>query len=290
MWKLAAAFGCGALLAGLLAWWLSLRWARRRHRKEKELLRRTRRAEKLAELGALTSGLAHEIRNPLSTIKMNLQLLAEDITRRQRSAAPPAADEAGDETGQMYRRDLRKIELLTREADRLADTLNDFLRYAGKLELHPVRCNLNELLDELLDFYEPQALNQHIRMRRDWGREPLWCRLDVDLIKQAILNLFINATQAMAGGGELIVRGGRADRQVRIEIIDTGPGMTPQIQERIFEAYFTTKTGGSGLGLPICRRIVEEHDGRIELHSEPGKGSSFTIWLPRLEGPDDRPS
>ena len=117
-------------------------------------------------------------------------------------------------------------------------------------------------------------------MRRNLSGEPVLCQADADLLKQAFLNLFINATQAMEKGGELIVRSYIRDGQARVEIIDTGPGIAPEVQGRVFEAYFTTKSGGTGLGLATCRRIVEEHEGHIDLYSEVGKGSNFTVVLP----------
>jgi signal transduction histidine kinase len=152
-------FLLGVLLAGLIAWRVSLRWACRQAGKERELIRRTRSAEKLAELGALASHLAHEIRNPLSIVKVNLQLLSEDISYMIKSAknSEDAHSMANLELCQKLNRHLRKIETITKETDRLSDTLNDFLRYAGKMELHRGRHNVNEILDDLIDFYEPQA-------------------------------------------------------------------------------------------------------------------------------------
>lgn len=278
-------FIVGASAASLLAWQLSLRWSRRQHRKEQLLVKRTQRVEKLAELGALTSGLAHEIRNPLSTIKMNLQLLAEDISRLQKESknSSSAMTETLDNPEQVLQRYLRKIEIVTGEADRLGETLNDFLRYAGKLELHPVRCDVNELLDDLIDFYTPQALSKGVQVRKSLAPGPLVCKVDADLLKQAILNLLLNATQAMDGQDELIIRTESRQRQAKIDIIDTGPGIAPEEQEKIFEAYYTTKRGGTGLGLPTCRRIIEAHGGHIELVSEKDKGSNFTICLPLIE-------
>ena len=275
----------GASAASLLAWQLSVRWAHRQRRKEQRLEKRTQRIEKLAELGVLTSGLAHEIRNPLSTIKMNLQLLAEDISRQQkeRKDSSEGMSERLDAPEQVLQRYLRKIEIVTGEADRLGETLSDFLRYAGKLELHPARCDVNELVDDLIDFYTPQALNKGVQVRQSLSSGPLICKVDADVLKQAILNLLLNATQAMDGRGELIIRTESRPQQAKIDVIDTGPGIEPAEQEKIFEAYYTTKRGGTGLGLPTCRRIVEAHGGHIELVSEKGKGSNFTIYLPLAE-------
>jgi signal transduction histidine kinase len=275
-------FLLGVLLAGLIAWRVSLRWACRQAGKERELIRRTRSAEKLAELGALASHLAHEIRNPLSIVKVNLQLLSEDISYMIKSAknSEDAHSMANLELCQKLNRHLRKIETITKETDRLSDTLNDFLRYAGKMELHRGRHNVNEILDDLIDFYEPQAIAKSVQMRHVLSTQPAYCLIDADLLKQAFLNLFINATQAMAEGGELMIRSEIKSDTIQIEVIDTGPGIPAEEQTKIFSAYYTTKPGGSGLGLPTCQRIIEEHDGHITLHSEVGKGSVFTITLP----------
>ncbi|MBN2377660.1 MAG: hypothetical protein JXD22_14780 [Sedimentisphaerales bacterium] len=283
MEKIFFSFCLGATLAALVAWQLSVHWSKKQHQRDKKLLRRTRGAERLAELGTLTSGLAHEIRNPLSTIKMNLQLLSENVERQLKEAknSQDPEDEPLDSTAQNYRRYLRKLNLLIGETDRLSETLNEFLRYAGKMELHPINCDVNEILDDLIDFFEPQAHCKNIQIRKSLCREPLKCSVDVDLLKQAFLNLFINAIQAMEHSGELIIRTSRTAENALINITDTGPGIDPQLKEKIFDAYYTTRSGGTGLGLPTCRRIIEEHRGHIELHSEPGKGSNFTIELPR---------
>lgn len=281
----AIVFILGVVLAGLVARRLSVRWARRYSENERNLLRRTRRAEKLAEMGSLTGHLAHEIRNPLSTLKINLKLLSEDFDRlsKEINNRDDKTASAINDLQQRLQRQRKRIETLNNEADRLERTLNDFLNYAGKMELHPVRHDMNELLEEVIDFYEPQAVAAGVQMRPNLGEGPLWCRIDVDMIKQAILNLLINATQAMNDKGELIVRSNRRGEAVKIDVIDTGPGIPAGQQETIFNAYFTTKSGGSGLGLSTTRRIIEEHDGHLDLHSEPGKGSSFTIFLPLVE-------
>jgi len=204
--------------------------------------------------------------------------LGKELNLRNEEAASSINDPQ-----HLLQRQQKRIETLNNEADRLERTLNEFLNYAGKMELHPVRHDMNELLEEVIDFYEPQAVASGIQMRPNLGKGPLWCRIDVDMIKQAILNLFINATQAMQDQGELIVRSNGRGGTININVIDTGPGIPLDQQETIFNAYFTTKTGGSGLGLPTTRRIIEEHDGQLDLHSEPGKGSSFTITIPLVE-------
>ncbi len=284
MVEMTIGFLVGGLLAGLTVWRIMARYLRRMRHQGKKLLARTRSAEKLAELGTLTGHLAHEIRNPLSTIKLNLQLLAEDVDDLAQAARDGKVHaENLDDPVRFFERQGRKLKAITAEAQRLAETLTDFLRYAGKMELHLVRQDINEILEDLIDFYEPQALTKNVQMRQCLSPEAAICRIDVDLIKQAILNLFINATQAMNQGGELMVRSSLGDNEARIEIIDTGAGIPDEMRDKVFDAYYTTRSGGTGLGLPTCRRIIEEHGGHIELDSEPGKGTRFLIALPITE-------
>jgi len=283
MLELILSFILGILVTGLVAWHIALRRIRRHHQAQKNLLQRTRRAEKLAELGHLTGHLAHEIRNPLSTVNMNLKLLSEDIGRLVEESKRNSTDLNGEVLIQRYRRQLRKIDTIAQEAERVTHTLNDFLRYAGRIELHPARQNINEILDDLIDFYEPQAVNQGIQIRRSLAETAIFCRIDKDLMKQALLNLFINATQIMEDGGELMVRSAIKADTALLEVIDTGPGISPELQEKVFDPYYTTRAGGTGLGLPMCRRIIEEHQGELELDSEPGKGTRFVIKLPLVK-------
>jgi len=233
-------------------------------RRTRVLERRTRHAERLAELGTLTGGLAHEIKNPLSTVQLNLQLLQEDLS--DEDASP---------------RVLNRLKTVQRETSRLRETLDDFLRYAGKMEIDRKEVDLRSLLDELADFYSPQAQMHRTQFRLKLPEQPVIARVDPKLIKQAVLNLLINALQAMTGGGELILSLRVDGPNVFIEVIDTGSGISPEVQARIFDAYYSTKRGGNGLGLAMTRRIIEDHGGKISVASEPGKGSRFEIRLPR---------
>jgi len=228
------------------------------------LERRARDAERLAELGTLTGGLAHEIKNPLSTVQLNLQLLAEDLTPDN-----PA-----------YPRIVNRLQTVQKETSRLRDILDDFLRYAGQLELDRQPTDLNELLEDLVDFFLPQAQAQRAKLRLRRSEEPLVAEVDSKLIKQALLNLMINALQAMPEGGELILSAARQDGQALVDVIDTGKGIAPEALEKIFDAYYTSKKGGTGLGLAMTRRIVREHGGELTVKSEQGKGSDFSLRLP----------
>jgi signal transduction histidine kinase len=268
--------GIGALATAGVAW----ATARRHLARTREAEQRARVAERMAEIGAMTGGLAHEIKNPLSTIGLNAQLLAETIDE-----LPIAEDDRG--------RLSRRISALRREVDRLRGILSDFLQYAGQLHLEPRPTDLNTIVEELVDFFLPQAEKQGVRLRTDLGQGPLTASLDAPHIKQAILNLMLNAVQAMTESGaaqqsaprELILRTHRiaerkAEPRIALHVIDTGPGMTPETLCKIFEPYFTTKAGGSGLGLPTSRRIIEGHHGTLDVHTEPGRGTDFVLTFP----------
>jgi signal transduction histidine kinase len=228
------------------------------------LERRARDAERLAELGTLTGGLAHEIKNPLSTVQLNLQLLAEDLTPDN-----PA-----------YPRIVNRLKTVQKETSRLRDILDDFLRYAGQLELDRQPTDLNELLEELVDFFLPQAQQQKAKVRLRRADVPLIAAVDPRLIKQAVLNLMLNALQAMPDGGELILSASKHDGAALIDIIDTGKGIPREAIDKIFQAYYTSKKGGTGLGLAMTQRIVKEHGGQLTVKSEVGKGSDFQLRLP----------
>lgn len=237
----------------------------RRMRREQDRLARQ---EQLAEMGKLAAGLAHELKNPLSTLKLNLQLMEEDL------AGMPGTQ-----------RSLQRLTTLRKEADRLSQTLNDFLQFAGRIELRRQTRSLNELVQELIDFIHPQAQASGVRILTSLAAEDPHCALDENLMKQAILNLLLNAQQAMPRGGELMIRthlagDGRNPAYAILDISDTGEGISAEHLPRIFDAYFTTKKGGTGLGLPTTRRIIEEHQGQIAVTSEKGRGTNFRVELP----------
>lgn len=249
---------------------------RRGERRARDAERRARDAERLAELGSMTSGLAHEIKNPLSTIGLNAQLLLESIAQSQLP---------GEERQRLQRR----LESLAREVERLSGILSDFLQFAGRIQLDPQPQDLVRIVNELCDFFHPQCDQANVRLRTQVPNEPLMVHVDEGLFKQALLNLMINAMQAMTNNPEhpddvpreLILRVEPDPHEARVHVIDTGPGIDPQQLSQIFHPYFSHRSGGTGLGLPTARRIVEEHGGRLEAHSEIGRGSDFVIHLPR---------
>jgi two-component system sensor histidine kinase HydH len=255
----------GATVAGPLGAVVALWASRRLWRNVRRLAARNRGHDQLAELGRLSGGLAHEIKNPLSTINVNLRLLAEDIARHD------------DEE---HRRWLRRLHGVQEESDRLRTILDDFLRYAGKYEMSLAEHDLRAIIGELIDFFAPQAEDAHVVIRSSLPEQPVLCLLDEKLIKQALLNLMINAIQAMDSGGELLIKVATQRDQAIVEVIDTGKGITPEDVARVFEVYYSTKKRGTGLGLPTTRRIIIEHGGTIRLESEIGKGTRFIIALP----------
>jgi signal transduction histidine kinase len=228
------------------------------------------RAETYAEFAALVGGLAHEIRNPLSTIRLNMELLAEDF----------AETDAESPTKQRDRRARAKIELVRQECDRLQKLLGDFLDFARQESLSPEPGNLNAELEQLLDFFAIRAQEAGVEVVRYLDPELPSVRLDRETFRSAILNLLLNAVQAMESGGQLVVRTRPAGLGVLVELIDTGPGMDAETLGKVFRAFYTTKQGGSGLGLPTARKIIEAHGGTIDVESTPGRGTKVTIWLP----------
>ena len=266
----------GMLVASLTAASLIRRHVRRIRQTEQRL----RTAERMAEIGKLTGGLAHEIKNPLSTVGLNAQLLAEGINE----LPIPPEDRA---------RLTRRVDSLRREVDRLKGILTDFLEFAGEMRLEARPSDLNALVEELADFYLPQAERAGVKLRTDLAQGSMMAMLDVPHVKQAVLNLMLNAVQAIERRGadstsrprEIILKtiapSRTDDGMVHLHVIDTGPGIDPATLERIFDPYFTTRSGGTGLGLPMTRRIIESLDGRVEVVSEPGKGSDFVIALPK---------
>jgi signal transduction histidine kinase len=223
-------------------------------------------------LARLAAGLAHEIKNPLSTMAINLALLEEEWGRSREGGEPSARE----------KRALKRVGTLQREIMRLETIVEDFLRYARGGEVNRSPRDLVQLVRDTLEFVEPEDSQQNIRHHADLPIGLPLVMLDEGAFRQALLNLFVNARQAMPMGGELIVRVQRIQNQVELSVTDTGVGMPPEALEHCFDVYYSTKKGGTGLGLSTTKRIVEEHGGRITVISEPNRGTSFSIRLPLL--------
>jgi two-component system, NtrC family, sensor histidine kinase HydH len=223
--------------------------------------------DQYTEIVRLAGGLAHEIKNPLSTIRMNMELLAEDF---RESEAP------------RDRRSMKKIELMQRECQRLQDLLDNFLRFAKAHRLNLQPSDLNAIVGQVLDFYRPKARQAGVEIVDYLTGNLPTVLLDREAFHGALLNLVLNAEQAMPDGGQLVVRTYGTANGVALDLIDTGCGMDEQTRAKIFETFFSTKRGGSGLGLPTTRKIIEGHGGEMTLQSELGRGTQVTIKLPVL--------
>jgi two-component system, NtrC family, sensor histidine kinase HydH len=223
------------------------------------------------DVAAVAGSLVHEIKNPLSTLNINAQLLLEDW----KDAREPRE-----------LRTVKRLKVMQGELGRLQGIVESFLRFTERHELRLREGQLNDVIGELIEFIGPDAVKKNIqvRARLDPDLEPF--SFDRDLMKQVLLNLVLNAEQALEprGGGELILISRREEgpdgRWGVFDCIDTGIGIPERVREKLFSLYFSTKPNGSGLGLATSKRIVEEHGGSIEVRSEPGKGSQFTIRLP----------
>jgi len=231
--------------------------------------------DRLARLSRIAGGLAHEIRNPLSTMSINLALLQEDW---ERSAA--ARNPSEPELTPREERSLRRIRILQREVQRLEHILDEFQTYARGGDVNRRPEDISHLVQELLELVEAENERAGIRQHAALPVGLPLVLADETQLKQAVLNLLVNARQAMPQGGELLVRARRTGNQVELTITDTGLGMRADQLERCFEEWWSDKKGGSGLGLSTARRIVDEHGGRMAVMSEEGRGTSFSIYLP----------
>jgi two-component system sensor histidine kinase HydH len=221
------------------------------------------RGERLATVGNLAAAVAHEIRNPLSAVSMGLQ--------RLRAEFEPAE-------GEEYR---RIVDLVQGEVRRLNAIVEEFLSLARPIQLRPEPVPVAALLDEVRRLVEPQAGRAGIVVERTIPDALPALRADRDRIKQVLLNLVLNAIDAMPSGGRLTMGGAASGTAVTLTVTDTGSGIPPELLPRVFEPYVTTKTKGLGLGLAIARRIVDAHGGRIEAESGAGQGTRFRVTLPR---------
>ncbi len=257
-------------ILGVLAIFLNQRRYLRSVQALQELAQRDRR---LAALGNLAAGVAHEIRNPLNAIGMGLQRLL----REWRLA--PAEDQAE------Y---ARLGGVLQGEVNRLNEMVERFLQLARPARVNLGTCPVEQHLGELLTLVREEAAAKGIAVETVLALNGATARLDCRQVHQALLNIIVNAFQAMSKGGTLRLTARTAEGRLEVTIQDTGQGIAPEHLDRIFEPYFTTKEGGTGLGLALAQRIVEAHGGGITVDSRPGMGSTFRIRLP-LAGPPEAP-
>jgi two-component system sensor histidine kinase HydH len=217
-------------------------------------------SEKLAALGQLSATIAHEVRNPLAIIRSAAQSLGERVA-------------AGDAEGQ------RACQFITAEIDRLTNVVGSLLAFARPLRLEPRPVTVDELFDGALLLAGPDLARQQVRVARPAGAPPLRVRADVDLVRQVLVGLLVNAIEAVGREGEVSLDARTHADGVEIEVADTGPGVPAELRSRIFEPFFTTRARGTGLGLPIARQIVEAHGGTLEVDERRGGGARFTVRL-----------
>ena len=215
-------------------------------------------AERLATIGRFASQIAHEIRNPLSSISLNVELLEDEL-----KGANPAA-----------RSLLRSV---LRELDRLNDIVGEYLQFSRFPKPHLKRGRVDGVIQELVEtFKTPATVKVEVSLMP--SSPEVW--LDESLLRQVLENLVRNAVEAMAGDGVVQIETEVVDRFLLIRVKDNGPGIAPEIQSKLFEPFFTTKPHGTGLGLATSQQIIFEHNGHLLVESQPGKGSTFVTLLP----------
>lgn len=217
---------------------------------------------KLAALGRLTSGMAHEVKNPLNAMVLQLELLKAKLASEGEKVKP-------------------QIDVLAEEIRRLDRVVKTFLDFTRPIELRPAETDLESLIRDVFTLAEPQAKASSVQLRLDPDGALPRLVVDRDLMKQVLLNLVLNGCQAMPSGGELTVKPRTLPGRLELEITDQGAGIPPEARSKIFTLCFTTKPEGTGVGLAIAYRIIQLHNGSIDFESEVGRGTTFRISLPR---------
>jgi signal transduction histidine kinase len=242
-------------------------------------------SRKLAALGRLSAGVAHEVKNPLNAMMIHLELLRQYVAPSALASARGAGrGPLGIETapvGAPPPEALRHVEVIAHEIRRLDEVVQGFLKFTRPEDLKLQRVNLSDLMGDVVPLVKPEAEQRRVHIAVESAGAPE-VNGDPAMLRQAILNLALNACQAMPDGGTLQLRCEAArGRRAKITVSDTGLGIKPEHLQRIFDLYFTTKERGSGIGLSMVYRTVQMHDGEIEVQSTPGKGTTFTILLPQ---------
>jgi PAS domain S-box-containing protein len=219
-------------------------------------------SERLAALGRITAGVAHEVKNPLNSMRLWLENLKESL--------PAETDGAS----------LQAVQVLDKEIDRLDAVVKRFLDFTRPMDIRLEATQLSELLREVLEIAKPQLLKANIQLAQLLPIDVPHVYVDRALLKQAVLNLVLNAAEAMPNGGQLRLVLSRRGEMVEITVGDTGKGILPENRQKIFQLFFTTRPGGSGIGLASAFRIVQLHNGSIDFTSEVGRGTTFRIELP----------
>ena len=217
------------------------------------------------ELAELAGSLAHEIKNPLSVIHMNIELLSEDL------------DEI---PSPVQRRSQERVNIVRSQCERMEALLRDFLRYARLRDIDLVSGSLNDQVEQVLRAYQAQADADGIEIKKYLDPDLPAILLHSDSLQAALMNLIKNALEALQSGGQLLARTYATRTGVALDLIDTGSGVDDNTLLHMFEPFYSTKEGGSGLGLPTARKIIEAHGGRISVQSEVGRGTKFVLEFP----------
>lgn len=245
-----------------------------------------RRLDRLASLGEMAANVAHEVRNPLASIKTSIQVLLDDLSDNSETVSIQSEQKVWIQ---------ESVEIVLQEVERLDALVRDLLLFARPRQLHRVQCDLSALCEHVLQILQPHYTQAHITVQRDYTT-PVLVKVDMAQIEQVLLNLCLNALHAMSEGGTLTVSSHKRVENIytpqilretemhwgEVAISDTGTGIAPELQERIFQPFFTTKAHGIGLGLAITRRFIEDHHGSLYVESQPGRGSTFHVLLPSL--------
>jgi hypothetical protein len=224
-------------------------------------------ADRVSAISRITGGVAHEVKNPLNAILMHVELARMKIATGDSDLKP-------------------QMDIIASEIVRLDRVVKTFLDFTRPVELHPVDVPLESFVNDIAEFARPLAETAKIEVNVDQQTEGASISVDLDLLKQAMLNVVINAIDAMPDGGELLFQSSVDGHDAEIRISDTGCGIPPSARNKIFGLYFTTKEKGSGIGLAMTFRIVQLHDGTIDFTSEPGKGTTFIIRVPMAVSSD----
>jgi signal transduction histidine kinase len=235
----------------------------RKLREERELEERLRKAEHLAGIGQFSTSIAHEIRNPLNFISLSIDHIRERYK-------PVEGDRDAFES---------LISNIKKEIQRVSGFAESFLQYGRPLELNMRKTAVGELLEDVISLVMAKAQKEQIALTREYEALPELF-LDSEFIKTCLYNVILNAFQAMPDGGTLTIRTNIIEKRFHIVVRDTGVGIPEEKAARIFDPFYTTKGKGLGLGLALTKRIIEEHKGRVDFKSVPGKGSSVTMILP----------
>jgi signal transduction histidine kinase len=223
-------------------------------------------SQKLAALGRLTSGVTHEVKNPLNAMRIHLELLRARLAKVGQPVLPEVAE---------------NIDIIAHEIQRLDQVVQGFLRFARPQDLRLAPIDVNAVLSDVARVVRPEAARAGVEIVLDPGRGLPRVTADAELIAQASTNLVRNGVEAMPGGGTLLIASRRAaSGGVEIRVADQGVGIPAENLDKVFRLYFTTKTGGSGIGLAMVYRIVQMHDGRVDVESTVGKGTTVVLTLP----------